>query len=86
MPAIDPNLEAIKQREQNVRDAIRRGEPTIDLEAMGGMQFTQQQLRLRGVVADEWGRIWRCDGRKMTMIFSPKWFRLGDDVAEYDGK
>lgn len=85
---VDPNLAAIKQREQNVKDAIRRGEPSIDLEAMRGMQFTQQQLGLRDVIADEWGRLWRTDRTRLTLIFSPSWFRLGGDVQrdEYDGK
>lgn len=76
---IDPNLAAIKQRVQNVRDAIRRGEPMIDLEAMGGVQFTQQQIGLCGVVADEQGRIWRYQGDRMILTFSPSWLHLGDD-------
>lgn len=84
--AVDPNLIAIKQREQTVKDAIRRGEPMIDLQALGGIQFTDQQLGLRGLVGDEWGRIWRADRGRLVMVFSPKWMRLQEDRAEYDGK
>lgn len=63
-------LATIKRREQNVRDAIRRGEPTVD-----AGPFAQSQLGLQSVVADQWGRLWRCDGTDLVMVYSPEWKR-----------
>lgn len=72
-PSADPILAEIKRREQNVKDAIRRGEPIVDT-----FSFGADQLRLRPVVADEWGRLWRVDGTRIVLVFSPVWFRIRD--------
>lgn len=50
--------------EQNVRDAIRRGEPTVETG-----HFRTSDLDLCSVVADRWGRLWRIDDGKLTLIF-----------------
>lgn len=58
------DLAAIKVREENVRSSIRRGEPSIETYSFG-----MSQLGLSSVVADRWGRLWRVDEGKMTLIF-----------------
>ena len=63
----DADLAAIKAREGVIRDAIRRGEPTVDTGP-----FVASQLGLHAVVADRWGRIWRVDGTALTMISGPR--------------
>lgn len=66
MPETDPNLAAIKQREQSVKDAIRRGEREVETGSFGA-----SQLGLSFAVCDEWGRIWRADGTKLVLVYSP---------------
>lgn len=61
------DLAAIKDRERNARDAIRRGEPTVRIGPLGS-----SQLGLRAIVADEWGRIWRVDGERLTLLVGPR--------------
>lgn len=61
------DLAAIKAREENVKDAIRRGEPSVDTGP-----FTAYQLDLHAVMADRWGRMWRVDGTKLTLISGPR--------------
>lgn len=67
----DADLAAIKAREDAVRDAIRRGEPSVDLSG-GRLAMTRQQLGLRDVVADRWGRMWRVDAEALTLISGPR--------------
>lgn len=61
------DLAAIKAREENVRSAIRRGEPSVDTGPFG-----MDQLGLHAVVADRWGRMWRVDGTALTLISGPR--------------
>jgi hypothetical protein len=69
---MERDLAAIKARVQNVRDAIRRGEPMVAADG----SFNADQLGLRPILADEWGRLWRSDCDRLVLIFSPAWFRL----------
>lgn len=61
-------LAKIKAREQSTRDAIQQGDVEVPLVS----QFTYGQLRLRDVVADEWGRLWRVDSARLVLIFKPE--------------
>lgn len=54
------DLAAVKAREAAVLAAIQRGDPEIECGSFG-----MSQLRLRPVVADEWGGLWICDGTKL---------------------
>lgn len=50
--------------ERNVRDAIRKGAPVVETG-----HFRTSDLGLRSVVADRWGRLWRVDEDRLTLIF-----------------
>lgn len=73
MTDIDPNLVAIKEREKKIQEAISSGEPLIDLDLMGGMQFTIQQMQLRSLYGDDKGRIWRLHNGRLHLTFDPRW-------------
>lgn len=61
------DLEKIKARERSTRAAIEQGD--VEVPIVG--QFTMAQLGLRMVMADDWGRLWRNDGDKLTRIYKP---------------
>ncbi len=67
MPEVDPNLAAIKMREQSVRDAIRRGEREVDTSSFGSWD----QLGLSPAFCDEFGRVWHWKGQKLKLVYSP---------------
>lgn len=67
MPEVDPNLTAIKMREQSVRDAIRRGEREVVVGSFGA-----SQLGLSFAMCDQFGRVWRENGAGgITLVYSP---------------
>jgi len=68
MTDVDPNLVAIKQREQNAKDAIRRGEREVDVGSFGA-----GQLGLTFAMCDAYGRIWRdAGGGKIVLVYAPR--------------
>lgn len=59
-------LAAIKARLQLAREAIARGDAVVECGA-----FATGQLGLSVAVCDRAGRIWRVEGPRMVLIYSP---------------
>ena len=58
------HLAQIKADERRIKDAMERGDARIAVDPK--RQYTHQQLRLREVMADEFGHLWIVGREELT--------------------
>lgn len=69
------DLAAIKARLAAAREAIARGDADVEC-----WSFAVGQLGLSVAVCDKAGRIWRVDGTRLVLVYSP----VDPDFREVD--